>query len=87
MSIKQYLIYCEPCGYKTTSDGSDGEKFSRINRSEVPGGYPKVNLEEQNVKESKKFQQPVLVKCPHCGRGIRVKKLDATNYEKKNKFT
>lgn len=87
MSIKKYLVYCEPCGYKRITDGSNDYDLTKVPRSEVPGGYPKLDLIKKEVKEPKSKSQPIMVKCPKCGRGVRVRKLDGKNEKKKDKFT
>lgn len=87
MSIKKYLILCEPCGYKRITDGSDDEDLVKIPRSDIPGGAPFIDTTEKKVKFKKSSKQPIMVKCPKCGRGIRIRKLDQKNENKKNKFT
>tara|TARA_Y100000034_G_scaffold104648_1_gene131350 strand:- start:11673 stop:11936 length:264 start_codon:yes stop_codon:yes gene_type:complete len=87
MSIKKYLVYCEPCGYKRITDGSDDEDLKKVPRSDVPGGAPEIDPITKTVKIKKSTKQPIMVKCPKCGRGIRVRKLDRKNEEEKNKFT
>lgn len=74
MSIKKYLIYCEPCGYKRITDGTDDHNIVKISRSSVPSGIPKLNFETKKIETKKDIKQPILVKCPKCGRGIRIKK-------------
>lgn len=87
MSIKKYLVYCEPCGYKRITDGSMDYDLVKIPRADIPGGSPEIDLASNTVKTKKSTKQLPMVKCPKCGRGIRVKKMDLKNEEKKNKFT
>jgi len=81
MSIKKYMVYCEPCGYKKFTDGSQEEDkdLVRIPKSEVPGGSPKLDPITNITKIKKSTKQSVMVKCPNCGRGIKVRKLNKKN--------
>ena len=84
MSIKKYLVYCEPCGYKRITDGSSDEDLKKVPRSDVPGGAPQLDPQTKKVKFKKSTPQPTMVKCPKCGRGIRVRKLKQKNEENKS---
>lgn len=86
MSIKKYLILCEPCGYKRITDGSNDGDIVKIPRSKVPGGAPKLNPQTKETVTKKSTRQPIMVKCPKCGRGVRVRKLKDKNNEE-NKHT
>jgi len=83
MSVKEYLVYCEPCGYKRITDGSNDGDLTKVPRSDVPGGSPVLNPLTKEVDIKKSSKQPAMVKCPKCGRGIRVRKLK----NEKNKST
>ena len=83
MSIKKYLVYCEPCGYKRITDGTNDEDLIKVSRSDVPGGAPQLNPHTKEVDIKKSSKQPTMVKCPKCGRGIRVRKLDKKNEKNK----
>jgi len=83
MSIKKYLIYCEPCGYKKISDGTKEQDLTKVPRSDVPGGAPQIDPNTKLVKTKKSSKQPIMVKCPKCGRGVRVRKMK----DEKNKPT
>jgi hypothetical protein len=84
MSIKQYLVYCEPCSYKRITDGSDDEDLVKVLRSDVPGGAPQLDPHTKETVTKKSSKQPPMVKCPKCGRGIRVRKLERKNEENKS---
>ncbi len=75
MSIKKYTIYCEICGFLRITDGSQSEDkaLKEIKRGKIQRNLPTLN-EEGKTEESKFLTQPKMVKCPKCGRGIRIRK-------------
>jgi len=75
MSLKTYLLYCEPCNWKRITDGSDVQDLVEIKRSPIPGGYPKLDPVTKKVIKPKPKKQPRQFKCPGCGRGILPKKI------------
>lgn len=79
--LKLYSIYCEPCGFKKLTDGSDIAGLIPYKQSRIPGGtaYRDQITGEIVTPEwrpnSKKF------KCPKCGRVVTVRKVaDPGNY-------
>ena len=79
--LKLYLIYCEPCGFKKLTDGSDVSGLVPYKQSRIPGGSPYRDpatgqmVTPESRSNSKKF------KCPKCGRVVTVRKVaDPNNY-------
>lgn len=67
MSIKQYQLYCDCCGYKRFSDGSGVQDLIQIKSTDIPRSSPyldpitKKTIIPLAIKQAKKF------KCPKCG--------------------
>lgn len=86
MSIKQYQLYCDHCGYKRFSDGTDTQDLIVVKTSDVPRGAPfldpvtKKTVVPPAIKQLKKF------KCSQCGYVIkpRVVKFTETSNETSN---
>ena len=77
--LKLYSIYCEPCGFKRLTDGSDVAGLVEYKQSMIPGGSPYRDPATGQIKtpparpNSKKF------KCPKCGRVVTVRKVADPN--------
>lgn len=77
--LKLYSIYCEPCGFKKLTDGSDVSGLIPYKQSMIPGGSPYRDAATGEIKtppakpNSKKF------KCPRCGRVVTVRKVADPN--------
>lgn len=73
--LKLYSIYCEPCGFKKLTDGSDVAGLVPYKQSRIPGGMPYRDQATGQIvtppsrPNSKKF------KCPKCGRVVTVRKV------------
>lgn len=94
MSIKQYQLYCEHCGYKRFSDGSDVQDLVQLKTSDVPGGVPQLDplakktiisgglhqpgIEKTGVIVKKDIKQPKKFKCPQCGYIIKPRVVQFT---------
>lgn len=74
MSVKFYMLYCEICGWKKHTDGSDVGDIYQVKRSPIPGGVP--YLDEQNKTVTpKSHKQPKIFRCQKCGRPCKARKL------------
>ena len=75
MSLKLYQLYCEICGWKRITDGSDISDLYEIKCADMPTGAPKYDtLEKKTVvpplkKRLRKFR------CQKCGRGVVPRKI------------
>jgi predicted RNA-binding Zn-ribbon protein involved in translation (DUF1610 family) len=97
VSVKCYQLYCDYCGYKRISDGSDCQDLYEIKQSPVPGGVPQLDpmakkerqpggMHQPAVETSKLFvPKPSLqrkkFRCPKCGRVIMARQIQKTEYE------
>lgn len=70
----RFLLFCEPCAYKKIIE-EPAKNLEEIKRPDIPGGAPQIDPETKSLKEGKKVVQPVMSKCPRCGRGVILKKL------------
>lgn len=78
--LKLYSIYCEPCGYKKITDGSDVKGLIEFKTSPVPGGQPYRDMNTGEVRTPEARPQPKKFKCPNCGRVVTVRKVaDSSN--------
>lgn len=76
--LNKFILFCEPCAYKKIITEELAKNYEEIPRSTVPGGYPYIDKETKSVKEKKATEQPVMSKCPNCGRGVVLKRLPET---------
>ena len=70
MGIKTYLLYCEICGYKRITDGSDATDLVEIKTSPLITGAPKLDPITKKMFVSKTKPQRKRFKCPKCGRVV-----------------
>jgi len=70
MSIKTYLLYCEICGYKRITDGSDATDLVEIKTSPLFTGAPKIDAITKKIMAPKAKPQRKRFKCPKCGRVV-----------------
>jgi predicted RNA-binding Zn-ribbon protein involved in translation (DUF1610 family) len=95
MSVKTYQLYCDYCGYKRITDGSDVQDLREIKTSPVPGGVPQLDplakktvvvaLHQPAVESSgqivpKPSSQRKKFKCPKCGRVIMARQIQKTEH-------
>lgn len=71
--MNEFLAFCEPCNYKKII--TKNSEHEHISRAKVPGGIPYMDVETKSIKEKKGFDQPTMIKCPNCGRGVILKRL------------
>jgi hypothetical protein len=71
-----YRFYCEICGWKKITDGSDVNQLYEIKTSPIPGGIPKLNQETSKITYCKSINQARRFRCPKCGRCVIPKKID-----------
>jgi len=71
--VNNFLLFCEPCAYKKII--TEDIAHEDIPRSKIPGGIPYKDLETKSIKEKKQISQPLMRKCPNCGRGVILKRL------------
>lgn len=80
--MDKYLIFCEICSYKQFV--KDPKELKGVERPNIPVP-PNTKIQPSNgivltnkdvePKIQKDIPQPVMVKCPKCGRGVIVKKI------------
>lgn len=75
MSVKTYILYCEICGYKRISDGTDIKDLVPYQQAAIPGGTPYIDPVTKKVVVPKSIQQSKKFKCPQCGRLITARKV------------
>jgi len=80
MSIKSYRFYCDFCGYKRTTDGSDVQDLVAVKQSPVPAGVPYLDPVTQKLVTPKPFNRAKKFKCPNCGRVITAHKVNPEGY-------
>jgi len=84
MSIKYYQFYCDFCGYKRMTDGSDIQDLVPVKQSPIPAGVPYLDPVTKKTVTPKSYNRPKKFKCPQCGRVISARKInmEQTNDEK-----
>lgn len=75
MSIKNYQFYCDYCGYKRLTDGSDVQDLVPVKQCPVPAGVPYLDPVTKKIVTPKAFNRPKKFKCPKCGRVITARKI------------
>lgn len=75
MSVKLYQLYCEICGYKRLTDGSDVTDLAEVKTSPIPAGVPFIDPETKKLTVPKPKKQLKKFKCPRCGRVVMARKL------------
>lgn len=79
--LKLYSIYCEPCGYKRLTDGSDVAGLIPYKQSRIPGGGPYRDPATGQIVTPEWRPNTKKFKCPKCGRVVTVRKVaDPNNY-------
>ena len=78
MSIKTYLLYCEICGYKRITDGSDATDLVEVKTSPLFTGAPKLDSITKKVFVPKAKPQRKRFKCPKCGRIVFPRQINKT---------
>lgn len=71
MSSKQYQLYCDHCGYKRFSDGTDVKDLVAVKTSDVPRGSPYLDPVTKKTVTPQAMKQPKKFKCPECGYVIK----------------
>ncbi len=99
MSVKWYQLYCDYCGYKRITDGSDIHDLREIITSPIPGGTPQLKPAEKKAVTpilhapaevtngtiiSKSIPQRKKFKCPKCGRVVMARQIQRTEHETDN---
>jgi predicted nucleic-acid-binding Zn-ribbon protein len=76
MSVKHYQLYCEICGYKRLTDGTDIQDLVPIKTSKIQQELPFIDpLTKKTVVPPYKAQR-LRFKCPKCGRVIMSKQIE-----------
>jgi predicted RNA-binding Zn-ribbon protein involved in translation (DUF1610 family) len=83
MAIKEYYFYCDFCGYKRKTDGTDIHDLIPIGRSPLMISPPKLDSVTKEHIPAKFKAQLKMFKCPNCGRAISPKKVK-TNVKKES---
>ena len=71
MSVKQYQLYCDICGYKRFSDGTDIQDLTSLKTSDIPRGSPYIDTVTKKTVVPQAMKQPKKLKCPECGYVIK----------------
>jgi predicted RNA-binding Zn-ribbon protein involved in translation (DUF1610 family) len=79
---KLYLLYCEICGYKRITDGSDAKDLVEVKTSPLFTTAPKIDPITKKHLKFKPKKRRKRFKCPKCGRVVFPKRID--NLEKNN---
>lgn len=69
--IKQYQLFCDHCGYKRFSDGTDIQDLHEIKTSSIPRGIPYLDLLTKKSVTPPSLKQVKKFKCPKCGYVIK----------------
>ena len=77
--LKLYIIYCEPCGFKRLTDGSDVAGLIPYKQAPIPGGSPYRDMATGQIKIPPSRQNSKKFKCPKCGRVVTVRKVADPN--------
>lgn len=77
--LKLYILYCEPCGFKRLTDGSDVAGLIPYKQSSIPGGSPYRDPATGKIKTPEARPNSKKFKCPKCGRVITVRKVADPN--------
>jgi len=77
--LKLYSIYCEPCGFKRLTDGSDVAGLIPYRQSAIPGGSPYRDLATGQIVTPQARPNSKKFKCPKCGRVVTVRKVADPN--------
>jgi len=76
MSIKHYQLYCEICGYKRITEGTDIQDLVPVKTSKIQHELPYIDpLTKKTVMPPYKPQR-LRFKCPNCGRVIMSKQIE-----------
>lgn len=79
--MDKYLIFCEVCSHKQFV--KDPQELKAVPRPNIPVP-PNTKIQPNGIvltnkeiapKIQKDIPQPVMTKCPNCGRGVTVKKI------------
>lgn len=73
--LKLYSIYCEPCGFKKLTDGSDVAGLIPYKQSRIPGGSPCRDQTTGQIVTPPSRSNTKKYKCPKCGRVVTVRKV------------
>lgn len=76
MSVKTYQLYCEICGFKRITDGSDCTDLVEIKQGTVPRGIPFYDVEKKTIVTPEPMPKKKKFKCPKCGRVVMARKLN-----------
>jgi DNA-directed RNA polymerase subunit RPC12/RpoP len=70
------MIYCEPCGYKRIIESDvPPEDLVQIKTSQIQSHIPQFDPVTQKAILKPNITQQTKVKCPNCGRGVRIREL------------
>jgi predicted RNA-binding Zn-ribbon protein involved in translation (DUF1610 family) len=76
MSTKSYLLYCEICGFKRLTDGTDAKDLVEVKTSPMITNIPTLDTLTFKTIPAKFKKQKKRFKCPKCGRVVFPRKLD-----------
>ena len=71
--MNKFILFCEPCGFKKLIEDNP-ENYEKLPRLEIQSKIPYMD-KEGKVVSSKPLVQPIMSKCPKCGRGVILKKI------------
>jgi DNA-directed RNA polymerase subunit RPC12/RpoP len=78
MSLKQYQILCEHCGYKRFTDGTDVKDLVEVKTSAIPRGVPYIDPVTKKLTTPPPMKQVKKFKCPKCGYVVKPRQIQFT---------
>lgn len=73
---RHYQLYCEICGYKRITDGTDVHDLVPVKTSKIQQELPYIDpLTKKTITPPYKAQR-LRFKCPKCGRVIMAKQIE-----------
>lgn len=82
MPLKYYQLYCEICGYKRLTDGTDIQDLVPVKTSKIQYGLPFIDPLTKNTITPPYKAQRLRFKCPKCGRVIMSKQIEYVEEKK-----
>lgn len=73
--MTKYKFFCDHCQFTKYVDANVPVNLEPLISSPVPGGFPKLNPENQKVEKASDIPRTKRYKCPTCGMLIKPKKI------------
>ncbi len=71
--VNKYSLHCDYCGWHKIVKGNEDTNLTEVKLAEVPGGVPRLNIEDRSVEKRENFKRRRMFKCAQCGRGVIAK--------------